>query len=95
MSLFIQQKRPILLILEDLEWAEDGLDVLKQLMPVITTLPLLVVGSYRHEQRPNLLEQLEGAKSIRLERLDIQEIAELSASMLGESAPRRSGTLTA
>jgi predicted ATPase/tRNA A-37 threonylcarbamoyl transferase component Bud32 len=83
-SVFLRQKQPILLILEDLEWANDSLHVLEQLLPVTASLPLLVVGSYRHDERPSLPDQLQGAHLIRLERLDEQGIAELSASMLGD-----------
>jgi serine/threonine protein kinase/tetratricopeptide (TPR) repeat protein len=87
-SLFIKQNQPILLILEDLEWAEDSLDVLKQLMPVIPTLPLLVVGSYRHEEHPSLPDELVGSKVIRLEKFSEKGIAELSTSMLGDISKR-------
>jgi predicted ATPase len=87
-SLFLKQKQPILLILEDLEWVEDSVKVLEQLMPVIASLPLLVVGTYRHDEQPTPPKPLQAAEIIRLERLDEQEVAELTSAMLGDVSQR-------
>src|SRR6185295_1308069 len=47
-------------------------------------LPLCVVGSYRHDERPKLPDELPGMKALRLERLDVASIEALSYSMLGD-----------
>jgi tetratricopeptide (TPR) repeat protein len=82
-SLFQQQKQPILLLMEDLQWTGESLQVLNLLTNILEDLPLLIVGSYRIEERPNLYGELPGAHSLRLERLSVEAITELSESMLG------------
>ena len=81
---FLRHRTPTLLILEDLHWASESLDVLGQLVPLVANLPLLIVGSYRDDETPELPDQLPGMRVIKLERLSEREITELSGSMLGE-----------
>ena len=81
---FLRQRTPTLLILEDLHWASESLDVLGQLVPLVANLPLLIVGSYRDDETPELPDRLPGMRAIKLERLSEREITELSGSMLGE-----------
>ncbi len=82
-ALFRRLNQPALLILEDLHWAGEGLDLLRGFQRVITDCPLLVIGSYRDDDAPGLPEELPWMHPIRLERLAEPAIAELSASMLG------------
>lgn len=84
-NIFRRQEEPILLILEDLHWATESLDVLKPLIALVESLPLMIVGSYRHDERPSLPDEIRGTQMIRLERLSDNGIAELSASMLGDA----------
>ena len=79
-----RQPAPVLLILEDLHWAAESLDVLRPLHTAVQDRPLLVVGSYRDDEAPAVPAAVPGAGLIRLERLSAPNIAELSASMLGE-----------
>ena len=81
---FLRHKAPTLLILEDLHWTKESLNVLGQLVPLVATLPLLIVGSYRDDETPDLPDRLPGTRVIELERLSEREITELSGSMLGE-----------
>jgi len=83
-DLFRDQKQPVVLILEDLQWMVESLDVLRVLIPLTETLPLLILGDYRNDERPNLPDELPGAQVIRLERLTDEGIEQLSSSMLGE-----------
>ncbi len=86
-ELFRQQTQPVLLILEDLQWADESLVVLKTLLTHFKNLRLMVVGSFRQEERADFtIPQME---HITLERLPEQKIAELSASMLGEAGRRQ------
>lgn len=82
-SLFSRISRPTLLLLEDLQWAIESLDVLKHLTTIVSDVPLLLVGSYRTEEEPDLPDQIAGANSIILNRLNKQHTKELSYSMLG------------
>ncbi|MCP4826008.1 MAG: serine/threonine-protein kinase PknK, partial [Shimia sp.] len=78
---------PVLLLLEDLQWAGESLAVLQQMIKVIEQLPgVMVLGNYRHDERPDLPDELPGSHAIILERLDDTEVAQLSQAMLGEAA---------
>jgi serine/threonine protein kinase/tetratricopeptide (TPR) repeat protein len=84
-SLFQRQTQPMLLLLEDLQWSGRSLDVLNILKDMVQRLPLLILGSFRHDERPDLPDLLPGAKLMRLERLDRAQILELAVSMLGDA----------
>lgn len=89
-SQLTEKSEPLLVLLEDLHWADPGsLTVLLRLMRSVPRLPLLIVGSYRHDERPELPGELPGARLLKLQRLRTPEIVALSTSMLGESGRRR------
>lgn len=88
-DMFRQQTQPIVLLLEDLHWGAESLVILRRLSQVAPSLPLLIVGSYREEERPNLIDEVLYMRHMRLERLKLGEIADLTASMLGEQAGRQ------
>ncbi|MCI0709696.1 MAG: tetratricopeptide repeat protein [Chloroflexi bacterium] len=73
---------PALIILEDLQWSRESLNVLQNLS--IDRLPLLMVGTYRNDERPDLPQLLSSAATLTLERLSDAQIAELSEAILGE-----------
>lgn len=75
--------QPLLLLLEDLQWAGASLHLLKALSEA-EDLPLLIVGNYRNDEMPELPDMLPSMQMIRLTRLDVSEIAALSQSMLGD-----------
>jgi len=83
LSLFQRQTRPVLLILEDLHNAPDDLAEVAQLGTFIKTMPLLVIGTYRADEQPNLPDALPGFSTIILKRLDDVEIETLTAAMIG------------
>ncbi|NDJ63162.1 MAG: tetratricopeptide repeat protein [Chloroflexi bacterium] len=83
LSVLRRQTQPLVLILEDLQWTEESLNVLERLAPFVPDLPLLVIGSYRNDERPDLPEQLPDANLLMLDRLTPRAMAELSAAMLG------------
>jgi tetratricopeptide (TPR) repeat protein len=76
-------QQPLLLFMEDLQWSRESLDFLRILKGMVADLPILIVGSYRHDERPQLVEELAGMQTILLSRFTIQEITTLSAAMLG------------
>ena len=82
-NVFRAQTQPILLLLEDLQWANESLDVLNQLLPLVKNLPLLLVGSSRHDESLDLPKRLPLMRVIALQRLSMDEITDLSRSMLG------------
>ncbi len=85
-EVFQRQTQPIVVILEDVEWAgSEDLAVLRRVAPIARELPLLVVASYRHDERPDLPDVLCDMQVLRLNRLTRDGIAELSAAMLGSA----------
>jgi predicted ATPase/tRNA A-37 threonylcarbamoyl transferase component Bud32 len=80
------QKQPVVIILEDLHWCgSESMALLNRLNAIAGQLPLLLLASYRDDERPDLPNQLSNMRLMRLQRLDELQIAELSAAMLGEA----------
>jgi tetratricopeptide (TPR) repeat protein len=88
-SLIKKQHQPLLILLEDLQWATESLDVLNYLNPLVAELPLLIIGNYRDDERPTLPDELPGMQVIKLERLSDEGIEQLSVSMLGDDTGGR------
>ena len=92
-NLFLQQQRPILLLMEDLHWAQESLEVLTWFLQSLLSkasikesyLPLLVIGSYRTEERPLLPEQFPQMTHIHLKRLTDQDVQTLCQNILGKT----------
>jgi serine/threonine protein kinase/tetratricopeptide (TPR) repeat protein len=84
-DVFRKQEQPVLLLLEDLHWSGLSLEPLRQLIPLVGDLSVLVVASYRDDERPDLPNVLPTTNRMKLARLAKNEIAELSVSMLGDS----------
>ncbi|MCA9994965.1 MAG: AAA family ATPase, partial [Anaerolineales bacterium] len=87
-ALFRQQTQPLLLLLEDLQWANEALFVLRHLQPWLATMPLLIVGSYRADEAPHLPEEVPDAQLLPLPRLSPTAVSQLTHSMLGDLANR-------
>lgn len=83
-SLFRQQTAPMLLLLEDLQWADEGLEAFKTLISIALELPILMIATYRDDERPGLPEELPGVQVLKLNRLSTEGVSQLSASMLGD-----------
>ena len=87
-AVFERQTHPLLIMLEDLQWVTEDLLVLKRLLGQVPSLPVLVVGTFRDDERPLLPQELPQASVIKLDRLEEAAIAELSRSMLGEGGQK-------
>ncbi len=84
-GMFARQMRPILVILEDMQWAgSESLDLLARIATKTPSLPLLFVASYRDDERRDLPGFLPMARLIHLSRLTDKQVAELCEAMLGE-----------
>jgi tetratricopeptide (TPR) repeat protein len=86
--MFQRLQTPMLLLLEDLQWADEDLDVLQSLLKFAGDLPLLIVASYRSDEAPDLPQRLPEANLLPLQRLNAAEISELSISMMGDGGRR-------
>jgi DNA-binding CsgD family transcriptional regulator len=90
---------PLLMILEDLHWADElSLDVLGHLASRLAATSLLVAAAFRSDElyarvpmrdlRARLLAQRR-AEEIRLPRLDLDQTADMTSAVLGQPAPAR------
>jgi predicted ATPase len=85
-DVFHRQQQSLVVILEDLHWASsESLILLHRLSRIVSSLPLLLVASYRDDERPDLPDHLPDIKLLRLERLSADHIGELSEAMLGSA----------
>jgi serine/threonine protein kinase/tetratricopeptide (TPR) repeat protein len=84
-NLFRKQRQPTLLLLEDLQWTRESLDILKGVCEIAEDAPLIILASYRDDEQPDLPERFPTARTLRLPRLNTQQVAALSESMLGEA----------
>jgi tetratricopeptide (TPR) repeat protein len=87
--LMAARSTPLLLILEDLHWAGNGLDLLGRIMPMVRDKPILIIGSYRDDEAPDLPRSIMPDGTVTLPRFAAPQIAALSASMLGEAGRDR------
>lgn len=81
-------RSPVVLLLEDLHWAEESLEPLKMLNRFVAEWPLLIIGTYRDDEQPRLPDELPGMEASKLLRLAGDAITDLSKSMLGEVGKR-------
>lgn len=83
-SVFLKQTQPLVVILEDLQWAgSESLAVINRLGRHIAHLPLMLVATYRDDEHPTLPKALPELQLLKLHRLDSENITMLSVSMLG------------
>jgi tetratricopeptide (TPR) repeat protein len=79
-----QSGGPLVLLLDDLQWTTESLEPLKALNRLVAETPILVIGGYRSEERPDLPDELPKMSLMPLPRLGGEHVAELSVSMLGQ-----------
>jgi tetratricopeptide (TPR) repeat protein len=88
-DVFRRQTKPVLVVIEDLQWANgDSLALLATLAKLAPEMPLMLLSTYRHDEAPELPAALPGLAPLALERLERRHVARLSASMLGPSGGR-------
>jgi tetratricopeptide (TPR) repeat protein len=84
-----QQRDPVLILLEDLQWAgSESLKVFGWLAQAVHRLPVVLVGSYRDDEAPHLSDAFNGVEVLPLHRLDPGATAALVESMVGPAARR-------
>ncbi|MFK7804190.1 MAG: protein kinase [Anaerolineae bacterium] len=85
-NLFDRKQGWTLLILEDLQWDQNNLDILIQLNRVVHKYKLMILATYRSDERPDLPNRLQNMNYIQLQRFSTHEISVLSHAMLGPVA---------
>ena len=84
------QTRPIIMFFEDLHWAGDeSLEMLSLIHEITDKLPLMIIASFRDDERPSLPRLLPKISVLELKRLSDESIAELSQAMLGDAGNRK------
>ncbi len=83
------RQQPLLLLLEDLHWLDaPSLELLNAVARLCPHAAVLLVGSYRPGERPNLPQQLSDFTVLPLARLPSQQVANLCTAVLGENGRR-------
>lgn len=84
-SIIRRYDEPMVIIMEDLQWAEESLEILQNIAQIIKSMKMLIIGTYRNDESANLPEKIPQAEVITLERLNKDDIQELSVSILGSA----------
>lgn len=83
-ELFGRLAQPTVVLLEDLHWAgSESIALLLELRCVAERQPLLIVGTFRDDERPDLAVELAELTQLKLERLGLGAVAELTESIVG------------
>ncbi len=91
-DVFLMQRQATVLLLEDLQWEDEGIEILKRLVRITSRVPLVIIATYRDDERPDLPNELSHMHLIRLKPFDLGAISELSASIVGDNG-RRAGLI--
>jgi predicted ATPase len=87
-KIFRRQTRPMLILMEDLQWASDSLELLNHVSRTIRDLPVLIIANYRSDEAPYLFGKLSHMRLMTLKRLNEDEVRQLSMAMLGQVGAR-------
>lgn len=79
------KQTPLLIMLEDLQWASDSIDFLEQVNIGIEHHAVMIAGNYRSDEAPHLKQDLQSMNHMLLNRLSEADIKELSIAMLGRT----------
>ncbi len=88
-ELFRRQPQPVVLMLDDMQWASESVVVLREISRAVASLNLLIVATYRDDEARYLPEKLPEMQLMSLERLNNEAISDLSLSILGTIGARR------
>ncbi len=78
--------RDLVIILEDLQWADSGsIAILEKLTKKLKNQSVLIIGNFRNDETPHLSAEIPGIEYLELDRLGEDAISELSVAMLGQA----------
>jgi tetratricopeptide (TPR) repeat protein len=81
-------KQPMVFLLEDLHRAGETLTLLRYLSRAAQKLPMLIIGSFRNDEEPYFTSKLPDMEVMLLRRLAKEDIAALTAAILGPTGER-------
>jgi tetratricopeptide (TPR) repeat protein len=82
-EMFRRREQPILVLLEDVQWAHDQWGILRNIMEASRGLPVMFLATFRTDDVYDLPQQIPFANPIYLNRFSIAEIEHLITSILG------------
>jgi tetratricopeptide (TPR) repeat protein len=78
-------RQPLLLVLEDMQWAgAESLNLFERVKVLSSELPILLVAAFRTDDQAALPEALSLAENIRLGRLSASAVSRLCGAMIGD-----------
>lgn len=83
-SIFSRTEKTTVLLLDDVHWMSESLEILQRLTSLVSGLPLLVIATYNTDENPKMPDTLTTMKTIHLGRLETVKVTELAQSMLGD-----------
>ncbi len=85
-NVILRQTKPLLIIIEDVHWELESLDLVQAIQASIQSLPIMIVCSYRSDENRYLYGRLaQDSRHIVLSRFTRREIATLASNMLGSA----------
>jgi tetratricopeptide (TPR) repeat protein len=88
-TLVRRQPSPMVVILEDLHWVgSESVRMLAWLSSIASSLPILILGTFRNDETPALPDAVPGAQVLSLGRLAPEDVARLGEAMIGPAARR-------
>ncbi|MFZ0705802.1 MAG: AAA family ATPase [Candidatus Korobacteraceae bacterium] len=83
LNLFAHCEAPILLEIEDCHIVGDSLKIMQKLIEKASELRLLIVASFRDDERPQLAIECPGTHVLHMKRFGEREVRDIAISMLG------------
>src|SRR5579859_4576933 len=86
LAAFSRLKQPVVVILEDLQWAdEESIDLVTEFSSLTSkeNMPLLVLGTYRDDEAPDMPARVKDVLTVSLERFDAEHTSQLIRNILG------------
>ncbi|MEO1166252.1 MAG: AAA family ATPase, partial [Chloroflexota bacterium] len=88
-EIFLRYDKPLVIILEDLHWSQEGLTVLQQISSLVEKNPILILGTYRTDERPGLPSELPNATPLVLNKLSQRAITALTRAFVGDNGNQK------
>jgi tetratricopeptide (TPR) repeat protein len=85
-DLLRRSAEPLLIILEDLHWTGQSQELIRQVVNQLANLRVLVVGTFRNDEAPEIPGRLPELKLLTLGPLDPTAVMTLSEKMIGDAA---------
>jgi serine/threonine protein kinase len=94
LALLRQERAPVVLLLEDLQWSgSESFSLLAELVSLTDTQPLMIVATSRNEQLTSRAAVPGGMRTITLERLTEADVSAACTALIGSEEPAELASL--